>query len=218
MSLTIAVAGYGAGNIHSVFTAVNFLGESAELVQEAGALRDKDALIIPGVGAFGEGMQGLRDNGLVEGAREFAASGRPVLGICLGMQLLFDESEEFGRHEGLGLISGKVVHIPPAAKATGYNYRIPHMGWSDLQRPGGGRWEPGSLLHGVEPGSEVYFVHSYMAVPDDPAHILAYTTYGGNELTAVVGRDNVMGCQFHPEKSRHVGLGILKNFLAMARR
>ncbi|RJQ27356.1 imidazole glycerol phosphate synthase subunit HisH [Candidatus Parcubacteria bacterium] len=214
MNIRIGVVEYGAGNIHSVVKAIHFLEGKTEKATTPESLDHCSALIIPGVGAFREGMAGLERNGLADAIRMFVSSGRQILGICLGMQLQFSESEEFGARKGLGLIPGKVVKIPKAVQETKYNYRIPRIGWSNLKRPKGIDWQ-GTVLEGVEEGDEFYFAHSFVASPDYPTDILAVSTYGGNELTSAVTHNNIHGCQFHPEKSRGTGLRIIQNFMQM---
>lgn len=204
--LPLLVVDYGLGNLFSLTRALRAVGAADVAVSgERSALDAAEKVILPGVGAFGDGMAGLRERGLVEPLREFAASGRPLLGICLGLQLLFDESEEFGRHEGLGLVPGRCVAFP-----RGPERKVPHVGWSAL-RPEA-PWES-TLLRGLSARPEVYFVHSYFVVPADPADRLAVTDYEGQEFCSVARRGRVAGCQFHPEKSSAPGLSILKNFV-----
>ena len=167
--------------------------------------------MLPGVGAFADGMQGLRERGLIEPLRAYAASGRPMLGICLGMQMLASVSEEFGEHEGLGLIPGRVQAVP-ASDTQGRPQKIPHIGWSALRVPPGAQWAE-SPLRDTAVGSAVYLVHSFAVVPDDPADRLADCDYGGHAIAAAIRRGNVIGCQFHPEKSGAIGLNILARFL-----
>jgi glutamine amidotransferase len=194
----IAVIDYGAGNLFSVKNALDFIGFDSEFASDAAALSRADRLILPGVGAFPDAMRKLEDAGLAETiARE--AERKPLLGICLGMQILFDEGFEFERTRGLGLIPGRVDRID----APGL--KIPHIGWSDVKRA-----TPCPLSRGVEDGDRLYFVHSYKAVTD-MSHIALYTEYG-DLIPGLVFRGNVFGCQFHPEKSGAVGLGILRNF------
>jgi imidazole glycerol-phosphate synthase subunit HisH len=163
------------------------------------------------VGAFADGMAGLRERGLIEPVRQFAASRRPLLGICLGMQMLLSSSEEFGQHEGLGLIAGRVLAIPSTG-IDGAPHKIPHIGWAGLEASQGAAWD-GSILRDVRPGSTVYMVHSYTAVPDDLTHRLADCRYDGRLISAAIRAGEVYGCQFHPEKSGPVGLRILATFL-----
>jgi imidazole glycerol-phosphate synthase subunit HisH len=205
------------GNLGSVSRALDWLGAEVEITDQPQRVTDADRLILPGDGAFGYGMQQLRDRELLEPIREFIDSGRPFLGICVGMQVLMSESEEFGRHAGLDIVPGRVV---PFAKG---DFKVPHIGWSFLNPPDGGgnghggpagAWE-GTILADLEPGDSVYFVHSFVADPKDRAHNLAETQYGGQSFCAVIARGNVTGCQFHPEKSGPVGLRILKRFMEL---
>lgn len=202
----LLVVDYGLGNLLSLTRALRAAGAAAVAVSgDPAALASAEKVVLPGVGAFGDGMAGLRERGLVEPLRAFARGGRPLLGICLGLQLLFDESEEFGRHEGLGIIPGRCVPFP-----RGTDRKVPHVGWSALTPEAD--WS-GSLLAGLRPRPEVYFVHSYFVVPADPTHRLAATDYAGQSFCSVARRGRVAGCQFHPEKSSAPGLAILKNFV-----
>lgn len=203
----MAIVDCGAGNLRSVQKAIEGVGGEAHVTAEVKVLESAQGLILPGVGAFGDAMVNLRARGLVEPIRGLIAAGKPLLGICLGLQLLFDESEEMGQHCGLGVFAGRVVRFPPAASpASPTTYRVPHIGWNQLSIR---RQTP--LLAGVPAGSYAYFVHSYYAVPSDEAMVLA-TTEHGPAFASVVGDGNVFGVQFHPEKSQEVGLRILKNF------
>lgn len=193
----IVVLDYGMGNLRSVEKAVEFLGEKCKVQPD---LEGATKLIIPGVGAFGAAME--RIGPLCEPIRNLAARGIPILGICLGQQLLFERSEEIGRHEGLGLLRGNVRYFPKMA-----GLKVPHMGWNDLEFK-----SAGGLGEGFEAGGQVYFVHSLYTECDDPADVAATTTYG-IEFCSAVQHENVWGTQFHPEKSGPVGLKILSNFL-----
>ena len=201
----IAIVDYGVGNLFSLRSSFAMIGAEAEVTGDAARLRDADRIILPGVGAFADAAAKLRATGLDAVLKEEAAKGKNLLGICLGMQLLFDVSNEFGVHPGLGLIPGDVVpmagRIPPELK-------IPHIGWNALIFK-----KAHPLFRYIREGDAVYFVHSYFA--DRCAeHVLATAEYG-EELTAAVGMDNVLGCQFHPEKSGEVGLNILRAFCEM---
>lgn len=193
-----AIVDYGVGNLKSIANALGYLGLSSEITGQPDGLERADALILPGVGAFPDAADKLRQTGL-DRAVLAQAEKKPVLGICLGMQLLFDEGEEVRPCQGLGLVSGTVRKIATELK-------LPHIGWNSLTFP-----NPSPLFKGVEPGSYVYFVHTFCALPDQPSDVLAVTDYGG-PVTAAVGRGNVYGCQFHPEKSGETGLQILRNF------
>jgi glutamine amidotransferase len=215
MSAAVSIVDYDVGNLLSVWRAVERCGAVPNLVTEAEGILGADRLILPGVGAFGDCVAALRERRLVEPLLAFAASGKPMLGICVGMQMMLESSGEFGRHAGLGIIPGTVEAIP-RTNAAGARHKVPHIGWSDLEPPRGAnddRWA-GSVLADVPPGSPAYFVHSYTAVPADPGHRLADAYYNGCLVAAAVRRDNVTGTQFHPEKSGHVGLRIISAFLA----
>lgn len=201
----IAIVDYGVGNLFSLKSSLAMVGGDACITSDVRTLAQADRLILPGVGAFGDARERLRVCGLDEALCVEAARGKPLLGICLGMQLLFEQSLEFGEHEGLGLIPGRVVPMAPLLPP---GLKTPHIGWNVLHKM---RTHP--LLQGVAEGERVYFVHSYFA-DDCEASTLAVTEYGA-ELTAAVARDNVMGCQFHPEKSGEVGLAILRAFCGL---
>ena len=200
----IAVIDYGVGNLFSLCRSLEAIGQQPVVTGDPALLRQADRLFLPGVGAFQDAIAKLRQTGLDQVIREEAAKGKPILGICLGMQLLFEESLEFGRWEGLGLIPGKVVTMEGVIPA---DYKIPHIGWNALHFPQKDRHP---LLGTVQEGDCVYFVHSFYATDCDEA-VIATAEYGA-ELTAAVARGNVMGCQFHPEKSGDVGLNILRTF------
>jgi imidazole glycerol-phosphate synthase subunit HisH len=199
----IAVADYGAGNLHSIGMGLRRRGLDVRVTSDPGVLDGAAALVVPGDGAFGPAMARLRDLGFADRIVAYVRSGRPFLGVCLGMQLLFEQSEEAGHHFGLGVLPGRVVRLPAAVKA-------PHMGWNQLQIE-----RPSPLLEGVSSGAYVYFLHSYYCAPSDPALVAATAQYGG-EIAAVAGRGNVWATQFHPEKSGAVGARILDNFARWA--
>ena len=212
----VVIADYGVGNLLSVRRAVDRCGGEARVTSSASEIGDADRLVLPGVGAFGDCMAALRRAELVEPVLSFIESGRPMLGVCVGMQILFDDSDEFGSHDGLGLIPG-VVRAIPATSADGRRHKIPHTGWTRLEVPAEAspdRW-PGTVLADMKLGSAAYFVHSYTAHPADPAHRLADAHYGGHRVAATVIKDNMTGTQFHPEKSGPVGLRMLERFLAL---
>ena len=196
----IGIIDYGVGNLFSLCSSCKAIGEEAFVSGDASELAKADRLILPGVGAFEDAAKKLRDTGMAEFVRQQAAEGKPLLGICLGMQLLFEKSYEYGCHEGLGLLKGQVVpmegKLPPELK-------IPHMGWNALDVKGG------TLLDGLT-GQYVYFVHSFFA--ENCADSLSAVTEYGIPITAAVEKGNIYGCQFHPEKSGNVGLGILRKF------
>lgn len=200
----IALIDYDAGNMKSVEKALQLLGQETVVTRDPDEICRADGVILPGVGSFGDAMENLRRFGLVEVIRRVTEQGTPFLGICLGLQLLFESSEESPGVEGLGLLPGKILRIP-----AGEGLKIPHMGWNDITFP-----HPGRLFAGVEEHSYVYFVHSYYLKAEDPSIVTAVTRYGTG-IHASVEKGNVFACQFHPEKSSDVGLQILKNFAAI---
>lgn len=215
MSTTVSIVDYDVGNLLSVWRAVEKCGAAPAMVSDGAGILAAERLILPGVGAFGDCIAALRARDLVEPLLEYARTGKPMLGICVGMQMMLEWSGEFGHHAGLGIIAGTVDAIPPA-NAAGVRHKVPHIGWSDLELPRGAndnRWA-GSVLAEVPPGTPAYFVHSFTAVPADPSHRLADAYYNGCLVAAAVRRENVTGTQFHPEKSGEVGLRILSAFLA----
>ncbi|MCQ3932539.1 MAG: imidazole glycerol phosphate synthase subunit HisH [Chloroflexi bacterium] len=197
----IAIVDYGAGNLRSVQNTLKHVGAETKTVSKPSELDGADKIVLPGVGAFGAGMAALRDSGFVEPIIQAAKAGVPLLGICLGMQYLFEASEEMGVHQGLGLLPGRVVKFPPNGPL------VPHIGWNQLHIR-----QSNPLLRGVNEGDYAYFVHSYYVEAADPNDILASTDYGLN-YASVVGRNNIFGIQCHPEKSQHVGQHILRNFV-----
>lgn len=206
---TITMIDYGGSNLRSAQKAFEHVGATVATTADPDVARRAEKLVLPGVGAFGAGMDALRARGLDEAAAEAARRGVPLLGICLGMQFLFDASEEMGEHRGLGLLAGRVVRFPAATGANGRLLKVPHMGWNEIDHAG-----RHPLLAGVAPGARAYFVHSYYCAPAGPDDVLATTDYG-LPFCSIVGRDNVLGIQFHPEKSQQVGLRILRNFVTM---
>lgn len=207
----VTVVDYGLGNLFSVQRSLEICGVDVEVTSDIDKILSANKVVLPGVGAFSIAINELTKLNLVPVIQEVANSGIPLLGICLGMQLLMDESEEYGRHKGLGLIPGKVVHIP-SASTEGNSLKLPHIGWSSLYPFIKNSFPNKSLLSSIEPGEAVYFVHSYMALPNDRNQIISNCKYGGHEITAVIQEKNIYGCQFHPEKSGEVGLKILKEF------
>jgi glutamine amidotransferase len=200
--MSIAIIDYGMGNLHSVSKAVERLGYEAAVTADPAAILGADGVILPGVGAFGDAMELIRGTGLDQTAADVAASGKPLLGICLGMQLLFTDSEEHGYHKGLNLLPGTVERF----KGT---FKVPHMGWNRLKP-----LQDSPIFDGID-GGHAYFVHSYKVKPEVRTDLLAIADYYG-EVSAIVGRGNVFGMQFHPEKSGDVGMKLLGNFLALA--
>ena len=202
----IRIVDYGVGNIFSVKCSLDYLGVESELTNDPDVLLKSEKVILPGVGAFGDAMKMLNENGVADVVKDIAKAGIPLLGICLGMQLLFDKSYEYGEHEGLGLIPGVVEDMNKLVKDKSLS--IPQMGWNSLSFPK--NRDKNNLFKYVNEGDFVYFVHSYSAVNCDE-NIIATADYS-YEVTAAVSKDNVYGVQFHPEKSGEVGLSILKGF------
>jgi len=201
----IAIVDYGVGNLFSLKSSLAAIGADAVVTAQPELLRAAEKIILPGVGAFEDAAKKLRDSGLAELLKDLAAAGKPLLGICLGMQLLFEKSYEYGEHTGLGLIPGTVQ---PIANVIPADYKIPHIGWNALHIQ-----KDCPLFSQIQEGDCVYFVHSFYAA--DCAESVAATAEYGAELTAAVARGNIYGCQFHPEKSGAVGLAILKAFAQM---
>ena len=210
----IAIIDYGVGNLFSLKSSLAQLGQDTVVTADPDTIRKADRLILPGVGAFGDAMDKLVATGLVPVIRAEAEK-KPLLGICLGMQMLFDESDEFGRHRGLGLIPGRVERIP-GVDTDGAPQRVPHVGWAPVLPPQkrGGSFR-GTVFEDVPPGGELYFVHSYEAKPAYDAHRLADTVYGGRRLCAAAQKGSVIGCQFHPEKSGKLGLSVIHRYLIL---
>lgn len=201
----IAIVDYGMGNVRSVQKAFERLGHAAEVTPDPDRVRRAAAVVLPGVGAFGDCMANLVKGDLREPVVEAVLSGRPFLGICLGLQLLFDESEEFGRQEGLGLVPGRVLRFPARAP-SGESLKVPHIGWNQVSFRDRAR-----IFDGLPDPSHLYFVHSYYVAPEDPSWIAGTTEYG-LPFASAIARDNVWGVQFHPEKSQRLGLSILDHF------
>lgn len=200
----IAIVDYGRGNLRSVEKGLSHVGADARIVTDAKSLDNADAIVLPGVGAFRDCMDNLKEAGLVEPVLRNIEKGKPFLGICLGLQLLFNQSEEFGTTEGLGVFKGTVARFPES------DLKVPHMGWNGIyikNRP--------PILEGVDERSYFYFVHSYYVIPEDEG-IVATTTEYGVEFASMVWKDNIFATQFHPEKSQAVGLEVLKGFKEFA--
>lgn len=201
----IVIVDYGAGNLRSVQKALEWVGATAVVSDDPATLDAAQGVVLPGVGAFGDGMDNLRARRLVVPVLRQVENGKPLLGICLGMQLLFDESQEMGRHRGLGLLPGQVVRFPQG------DLKVPHIGWNRLRMASGD-----GLLAGIEEGAYAYFVHSYYPASEEPGDVLATTEYGVR-FASVVGRGKVWGAQFHPEKSQEVGLRLLQTFARLVK-
>ncbi len=206
----LTIIDYGIGNLRSIEKAFQAVGVDVLRTDDVRRIAEADKLVLPGVGAFGACVDEVRRRHLEAPIRDAVDRGVPLLGVCVGMQLLFDESEELGRHKGLGILPGRIVRFENALVSAGdaapEPLKVPHMGWNTLAFK-----QPSPLVEGLPPEAFVYFVHSYHAAPDDPGDVLATTPYGV-DFPAIVGRNNVFGVQFHPEKSQQNGLRILKNF------
>lgn len=198
----IGIIDYGMGNLRSVQKGLEWLGTSARILTDPSEIPGCTRLILPGVGAFRDAVHELHHQQFVQPLLDYVESGKPLLGICLGMQLLFDRSYEDGDYAGLGIIPGEVIRFQPEP-----GLKIPHMGWNSLE------FAPHVLLKGVSAGDFVYFVHSYHVCPNDPDVIVATTCHGSQRFVSIVNHRNVFATQFHPEKSQQVGLQILKNFI-----
>ena len=200
----IALIDYGAGNLGSVYKAFRFIGADIDVTADPQTVARADAVVLPGVGAFAHCMRGLEAVSLTEATKQFICSGRPFLGICVGLQMLFDASEEMGEFPGLGVLEGKVVRFPSNS------LKVPHIGWNELRFR-----DDAALFSGLNQGDRVYFVHSYFPEPADDSVVTATSDYGG-QFCCAVERANVHATQFHPEKSGAVGLEILRNFNSLA--
>jgi glutamine amidotransferase len=209
----IVIVDYGMGNLRSVHKALERVGFPAVVTQDPSLIGRADGMVLPGVGAFKKAMENLEHLRLVDPILEFIQSGKPFLGICLGLQLLFSESEEFSLCRGLDVLRGKVIRFPfslPGAPRGREPLKVPHMGWNSVRIR-----NRSPALEGIEEGTHFYFVHSYFPVPQDPEIIATATDYGG-EFASSVGKGNLFACQFHPEKSQSAGLKILRNFGRLA--
>jgi glutamine amidotransferase len=202
----IAVVDYGMGNLRSVHKALEKVGFTARVTSSPQQIRDASAIVLPGVGAFKDCVLNLEKLNLIEPILQSVRNGKPFLGICLGLQVLFTESDEFGKTPGLDLIKGRVVHFSQDDSSWDNRLKIPHMGWNALSFK-----KTIPIFKNIKEGSFFYFVHSYYVVPDEEA-VIATTTSYGIEFTSSIQKDNIFACQFHPEKSQQVGLQLLKNF------
>jgi len=202
----IAIIDYGMGNLRSVQKGFEKIGRDAVITADPRVVLEADKIVLPGVGAFRDCMHNLEQAGFVEPILKVISDGRPFLGICVGMQLLFSDSVEFGLYKGLDLIPGHVLRFPEGMREGNEDLKVPHMGWNQLDF----KHKP-DVFEGIDEGTNVYFVHSYYVKPDDDAVIAATTNYG-IEFCSAIWKDNIVATQFHPEKSQHAGLRILKNF------
>tara|TARA_B110000967_G_scaffold208664_1_gene261644 strand:+ start:143 stop:790 length:648 start_codon:yes stop_codon:yes gene_type:complete len=208
----IVIVDYDLGNVRSILNAFEQVGISPILSRDKDVILNADGLILPGVGAFSHGMKNLHKYSLVEVLKDYAKTGKVLLGICLGMQMLLDESEEFGNTQGIGLIHGKVIKLPTKDKN---NEKLPHICWNEIE-PKHQNWN-NTILNSIPLKSDMYFVHSYIAEPKDDTNILSTTVYSDYRFCSSLKQGNVYGCQFHPEKSAKIGLEIIKNFVNIAK-
>lgn len=210
----VTLLDYGMANLLNVARGLEHCGAQVLITEDPAVAAAADRLVVPGVGAFQHAMDELRSRGLDDAVRAHARTGRPLLGICVGMQMMFDASEEFGEHAGLGILPGRVRPVP-VVTVDGLPQRVPHIGWSHLHTPFSGRGWTGTFLAGFEDHQPaVYFVHSFAADPEQASDRLADCLYGGHRICAAVQRDNVVATQFHPERSGEVGLQLLREFVA----
>jgi len=208
--MKICILDYGVGNLFSVEKACRQFTNDVFVQEDSVDIEACDALILPGVGSFKAGMDGLKIRGLTEAVHKHVNVDKPLLGICLGAQLLLSKGEEFGEHEGLNIIPGKVTHFPTLVGGC----KIPHIGWNAIDPPQSDTWK-NTIFDTMQPGVEMYFVHSYILHPQNSENVLAHTQYGGCTFASAIRKGNVYGCQFHPEKSATDGLQIIEQFLNM---
>lgn len=207
-NLNIVIVDYGVGNLHSIIKAFQFFGVKVFVSEELSIVDAADAIILPGVGSFMAGMRGLKVRGLVDSVKKSAAANKPMLGICLGAQLMLTKGYEFGEFDGLDIFSGKVIRFPELRD----NEKIPQIGWNGVYSPKNSSWN-NSILSGLPQDFDAYFVHSYILVPDKKEDILGLTNYGGQEFCSIMKKGNIYASQFHPEKSGKARLEIIRNFI-----
>jgi glutamine amidotransferase len=210
MNLKVAIIDYGLGNLFSINQACEHVGLNPVITSDIEIISEADALILPGVGAFGDAMNSLKENNLIDPVLNFVKSGKPFMGICLGMQLLFTESEEFGSNKGLNLIEGKIVRFPELNN-KGEVIRVPQIQWNQIYKNTSALWDS-SPLKNIDEGTYMHFVHSYYAIPANKETILSYSEYEDVKYASAVIKDNVIGIQYHPEKSAEAGLKIYQNW------
>lgn len=215
MTINITIADYGVGNLLNVARAFQHCGASVHVTENPAEIAGAERLVVPGVGAFEDSIGELTKRGFADEIKRYAESTRPLFGICVGMQMLFDVSEEFGEHKGLGILPGRVKAVPNTT-TSGQMQRVPHIGWGHLVPPENGRSWQGTFLQPFENARPaVYFVHSYAAYPERDSDRLADCLYGGHRICAAVKRDNILATQFHPERSGEIGLTMVRSFLAL---
>ena len=212
---SVVIVDYGLGNLFSVQRALNMVGaKDTKISHDQADIENAGRVVLPGVGAFGDGMKNLEERELVSTLQKYAESGRPILGVCLGMQLIMSQSEEFGLHAGLDLVPGNVRRLESDTKG---GFKIPHIGWNALEKSSGnwagaGIWDE-TVLDGIEEGASMYFNHSFIVVPEDQSVSLATTNYGKDAYCSVLRMDNITGAQFHPELSGEDGMRLYRNFI-----
>lgn len=215
MATEILLVDYGMANLLNVARALRHCGANVKITEDPADLEDASRVVVPGVGAFQDSINEITSRGFSDAIRRYIETGRPFLGICVGMQMLFDVSEEFGEHPGLGILPGRVREVP-SETLTGEKQRVPHIGWNHLETPGTGRRWSGTFLQQFEgQRPALYFVHSFAAYPEAETDRLADCLYGGHRICAAVQRDNIMATQFHPERSGEAGLNLLKHFVEL---
>lgn len=216
MISSVAIIDYQMSNLFSVQHACEFLGLRPQITSDPAAILKADAAILPGVGAFGDAMANLSKLGLTDAIHEFIKTGKPFMGVCLGLQLLFTESDEFGQHQGLNIVQGQVTKFPPK-RSDGSLLKVPQIAWNTIHAPAElpGRWS-GTPLRSTAEGEYMYFVHSFYVKPDEPKTILTTTSYEGFPYCSAVAKDNVFAAQFHPEKSGPAGIRIYQEWAALA--
>jgi glutamine amidotransferase len=205
----IAIIDYGIGNVRSITNAFRKNNIEPILTNDKGTILKADGVVLPGVGAFAHGMENLYKFSLIDTLKLYVDTNKPLLGICLGMQMLLEESEEFGKTKGLGFIKGKVIKMPIR------NEKLPHVSWNEI-KPKSIKWND-TILDNIEYNSDMYFVHSYVAMPQDDNDVLAITEYDGCNFCSSLKKDNIYGCQFHPEKSGEIGLKVIENFIKITK-